>query len=250
MSNIRFSLIFANTVPLVLVLTGHLDAAQMLVLYWMETVIMGIMTVLCILFAEGSRNPLSQRLMDIAEGNKKYGSSSWKSRQGRSGLAGSIGTAVFFTVRGGLLLIFSAWLIFGYVLGGLPGADLRFSMAMLNLMLGWNPVPETNYYLMMKPLFIPLAALALGHIWSFVRDFWHDGQGRFFNSGFYSGIGLLRILSVLLTSVFAGYAARFAGAAAGIYVVAVLVFVKTVFDHQFYAANTAFPDGGSGEVRR
>lgn len=248
MSNIRSSLILANAVPLLLVLTGLLDAAQTLVLYWLETVIMGLMTVLCILFTEGSRNTLSQRFMDIAEGNRRYSRSTGKSRQGRSGLPGRIGTAIFFTVRGGLLLIMSSWLVFGYVLPELPGADLRFSAAMLHMTLGWNPLPETDYYLMMKPLFIPLLALAAGHAWSFARDFWHGGQRGVFNSGFYSGMGLLRMLSVLLTSVFASYIARFAGPGAYIYVIAVMIVVKTVFDLQLYSSNAVFEDGATAKA--
>lgn len=245
MSNVKFSLILANVVPLILVLTGQLDVAQTLVLYWLETVVMGLITVVCILFAEGARNPLSQRMMDIAEGSRRY-SRETESWQGRSGLGGCIFTAVFFAGKGGMSLALSGVFIFGYILPGLPGFDLTFSNAMLDLLLGWNPKPGTNYFPMLKPLIIPLSALTAGHIWSFARDFWHEGQGGFFSSDFYSGVGLLRVLAVLLTTIFAGFISRFAGAAAGVYVVAVLVLVKTVFDHQIYAVNTAFPDGDGG----
>lgn len=244
MPRIKTSLILANAVPLALVLTGRLDAAETLLLYWLEAIAMALFTVLNILFAEGHNNTLSARLMDIAEGARRYRPASERSEQGRSGLIGSLFTAAFFIGKGGLSLILSGVMLFAYILPELPGTDPALGSSVLDLLLGWNPKTDINYVLTLKPLVIPFIALALAHAWSFARDFWLEGQGRFFNSGFYSGMGFLRVLAVLLTSIFAGFIARFAGAGAGIYVVTALVLVKTGFDLQLQSAYAAFPGAG------
>lgn len=245
MSKVKFGLILANAVPLALVLTGYLAAAEMLIVYWLEAVLMGFFTVVSILFAEGSHNTLSGRLMDIAESSRRLGPSPEKSEQGRSGLIGSLFTAAFFIGKGGITLAFSGVILFGFILPDLPGSDPGLSSSMLDLLLGWDLKTDVDYRLMLKPMVLPFAALALGQAWSFARDFWLRGEGRFFNSGFYSGMGLLRILAVMLTAIFAGFIAGFAGAGAGIYIAAVLVLVKTVFEHQLSAAAAGFT-GGEG----
>jgi len=237
MTRTKYTLIIANAVPLVLVATGGLDAAQLLILYWAETFIVCVFSVFKILFAEGVRDPEAKspisggetsRLPDLFPASAPP--------DGTLGILNSLLIAAVFSAKAGVALFVSGLTIFGWIVPKLPGADMKFCNAMGQLLMDRRLNPETDYSSMARPFLLPLTALFLHHAWSFIQDYMLSGESEIFNSRFYSERNLLRVLALFLIVIFGGFAAGLAGA--HIYVILILILVKTVFEFHMLSADT------------
>ncbi|HET8784713.1 MAG TPA: DUF6498-containing protein [Candidatus Limnocylindrales bacterium] len=194
------ALIVANAIPLIGVLAFGWSVWNILVIYWLENGIVGVINVLKMSTATGDGAAPGMTVMV----NGKPASSMTKA-----------GLIPFFIVHYGIF-----WFVHGIFVLTLPAF---FSLA-----------SDSGMTLDLGPVLFAAAALAISHGLSFWWNFLHGGEYRRTTVAGLMFAPYRRLVALHLTIIFGAMAVMFSGAPAA--AVAVLVAIKTVIDLALHLA--------------
>lgn len=210
-------LVVVNLVPLAGVLWWGWDLWSILVLYWVENGIVGVVNVMKILLAEGPM--LGTGALGLASGI------------GGLGIGGRIGVALFFCVHYGIF-----WIGHGlFVLVFLP-LITGFADFGLTPELPGNTVPFMPFQLSVAPdwslVWAAAAGLALSHGTSFVLNYVGRREYRTTSPAALMAAPYGRVVVLHLTIIFGAFVVVAIGSPVGALVV--LVALKTLLDVAFH----------------
>ncbi len=193
------ALIVANAIPLIGVLAFGWSVWNILVIYWLENGIVGVINVLKMSTATGDGAAPGMTVMV----------------NGKPSSMAKAGLIPFFIVHYGIF-----WFVHGIFVLTLPAF---FSLA-----------SDSGMTLDLGPVLFAAAALAISHGLSFWWNFLHGGEYRRTTVAGLMFAPYRRLVALHLTIIFGAMAVMFSGAPAA--AVAVLVAIKTVIDLALHLA--------------
>ncbi|MCA8969028.1 MAG: hypothetical protein KDC95_04570 [Planctomycetes bacterium] len=204
------TLIAANLGVLIAVLLDKIEVRQVLVLYWAESAIIGVFTILKILTASA----MDEQQID------GDGESTPSIRQSRDGFAvvRRLFLSAFFCVHfGGFMFVhamfLTAFFSMGTSLSSMHGGPLG----------GLSALIET-----LEPVRLGVVGLFVSHAISFVVHWWIGGERHDVDASRVFASPYKRIIVMHVTIVLGGFAIALLGAPLAL--VAILVIIKTVID--------------------
>jgi uncharacterized protein DUF6498 len=194
------ALLVANLIPLIGVLFFGWSVWNILVIYWLENGIVGVINILKMSTATGDATTPGMTLTV----NGKPASSMTK-----------VGLVPFFVIHYGIF-----WFVHGIFVLTLPAFFSLMSDSAMTLDLG--------------PVLFAAAALAISHGLSFWWNFLHGGEYRRTTAAALMFAPYKRLFALHITIIFGAFAVMFTGAPAA--AVAVLVAIKTAIDVALHLA--------------
>ncbi len=238
------ALVLANLVPLAGVVLWEWSVSSIVILYWFENVVIGVINVLRMITA----SPSSFDLVELASGSA--GGDGTK----RAALEDALGRMNSAAIRHGLKLFVIPFFIvhyFGFCAGH---GVFVFSMfgdgdGFFDDSPGMNPFGAIGRAISIfyTPLALAAAALALSHAFSFVQNFLIGAEYRRMNVRQLMVMPYGRIIVLHITIIFGGIATMALGEP--LWVLVILVAVKTAVDLRLHLAeHTSRPHGAASKI--
>lgn len=225
------ALVLANLIPLVGVLHWQWSVSSVVILYWFENVVIGVVNVLRMLTA----SPASLDLLALAK--ERAGNDEAK----LAALEQTLGRMNVSTIQHGFKLFIIPFFIvhyFGFCAGH---GVFVFSMfgdgdGYFDDSSGMNPFGAIGRAISIfsTPLAVAAGALALSHAFSFVQNYLIGGEYQRMNVRRLMVMPYGRIIALHITIIFGGFATMALGEPLS--VVVILVAVKTAVDLKMHLA--------------